>query len=153
MNNTTDFDVKNIKYLKKMFGRRAIRVFLRVSNGGALSEEEMKTCERVKRCLTTMREFGENRWWLSGDKRLIAYYQFQTDTLIIPMDDFLSAVKSLLGRSVFSHEIWMDWEARKKEVERAFAGELYNEEEQEEAIAKSLERLDDLGKEAITVII
>ena len=56
--------------------------------------------------LHVLEGYGENRWWLSQDPRVRAYYQTldETSPLIIPFWQYLSDLAILLGREVQVYE-------------------------------------------------
>ena len=140
------FDPANIEYLKGLLGEEAVEAFFKVENKPwRCSQKEKKTCETVKACLEHMETFGENRWWLSEDKRVLGYYQLQCSRLLVPWDKFVNALDVLLGRGVYTHEFAWGREALRAEAERAFNGKPDSEEEKARTVQKSIEKLVDSG--------
>lgn len=130
---------ENIKYLKRMFGKENE------------SDTFFRIRKKVRKCLRAMKDFGDNQWWTSKDKRVIAYYQLQSRILLVPVEEFVEALRVLLGRDIWSHEVWYNWEGVKAEAEKAFCNVPYTEEEKKANIAKSFEKLENLGIEVICV--
>ena len=100
-----------------------------------------------------MEKFGDNRWWLSKDKRVLGYYQLMNPYLLVSFDEFHEALGFLLGRSVSTHEMGLNYEGLKAEAERAFKGMQDSEEQKAESIKKSFKQLADLGKPVIGVVV
>jgi hypothetical protein len=53
---------------------------------------------------TMVNQFGENRWWLSGDRVEIASHQIFLDRLMVDFGTFHQGLQELIGRSVFDAE-------------------------------------------------
>ena len=150
------FNEENIKYLRGILGDEKVDTFLSIGDEpdrGA--SEDQETCETVKKCLEQMEMFGDNRWWLSKDKRVLGYYQLMNlnRCLLVSLDKFHEALEFLLGRPVWIHEMGLNYEDLKAEAERAFKGTQDSEEQRAESIKKSFEQLADLGKPVIVVVV
>ena len=158
MKNTADaFNEEDIKYLRGIFGDKKVNTFILVldPNSGRVisSEDDQKSFDAVKKCLEQMEKFGDNRWWLSEDKRVLGYYQLMNPILLVSFDKFHEALEFLLGRPVWTHEMGLNYEGLKAEAERAFKGTQDSEEQKAESIKKSFEQLADLRKPVIGVVV
>ena len=155
------FNEENIKYLRGILGDEKVDTFLRVHQFDTKTmerflktdPEEYETHDTVEKCLEQMEKFGDNRWWLSEDKRVLGYYQLMNPRLLVSFDKFHEALEFLLGRPVWTHEMGLNYEVLKAEAERAFKGEQDSEEQKAESIKKSFEQLADSGKPVIGVVI
>ena len=148
------FNDENIKYLRGLLGNEKVDTFLTIGNEPKRgTSEDQETCEMVKKCLEQMENFGDNHWWTSKDKKILGYYQLMNPILLIPFDKFHEALEFLLGRSVWTHEMGLNYEGLKAEAERAFKGTQDSEEQKAESIKKSFKQLTDFGKTVICVMI
>ena len=119
------FNKENIKYLRGFLGSLKVDTFLSIGDEPDRGTyEDWKICEMVKECLEQMEKYGDNRWWLSKDKRVIGYYQLMNPCLLVSFQEFHEALEFLLGRSVWPGEIGENSKALKDEAERAFKGRL-----------------------------
>lgn len=158
---THAFKEENIKYLRGILGDEKVDTFFRVHKLDSTTmerflktnPEEYQTHDTVEKCLEQMEEFGDNRWWLSNDKRVLGYYQLMNPFLLVSFDKFHEALEFLLGRPVWTHEIALNHEGLEAEAERAFKGAQDSEEQKAESIKKSFEQLADLGKPVIGVVV
>ena len=158
---THAFKEENIKYLRGILGDEKVDTFFRVHKLDSTTmerflktnPEEYQTHDTVEKCLEQMEEFGDNRWWLSNDKRVLGYYQLMNPFLLVSFDKFHEALEFLLGRPVWTHEIALNHEGLEAEAERAFKGAQDSEEQKAESIKKSVEQLADLGKPVIGVVV
>lgn len=146
---THAFNEENIKYLRGILGDEKVDTFILVldpaSDRVISSDDDQKSFDTVKKCLEQMEEFGDNRWWLSDDKRVLGYYQLMNPILLVSFDKFHKALEFLLGRPVWTHEMGQNYEGLKAEAERAFKGAQDSEEQKAESIKKSFEQLAELG--------
>lgn len=151
------FNEENIKYLRGILGDEKVDTFILVldptSDRVISSEDEQESFDTVKKMLEQMEKFGDNRWWLSEDKKVLGYYQLMYPILLVPFDKFHEALEFLLGRPVWTHEMGLNYEGLKAEAERAFKGAQDSEEQKAESIKKSFEQLADLGKPVIGVVV
>lgn len=148
------FNEENIKYLRGLLGDERIDTFLSIGKEPDRgTSEDQETCETVEKCLEQMEKFGDNRWWLSKDKRVLGYYQLMNPYLLISFDEFHEALEFLLGRSVSTYEMGLNYEGLKAEAERAFKGMQDSEEQKAASIEKSFGQLADLGKPVIGVVV
>lgn len=146
------FNEENIKYLRGILGDEKVDTFLSIGNEPDRgTSEDQETCKTVKKCLEQMEKSGDNQWWISKDKRVLGYYQLMNSYFLVPIDKFHEALEFLLGRPVWTHEMWLNREGLKAEAERAFKGTQDSEEQKAESIKKSFEQLADLGKPIIGV--
>lgn len=154
---THAFNEENIKYLRGILGDEKVDTFILVldpaSDRVISSDDDQKSFDTVKKCLEQMEEFGDNRWWLSDDKRVLGYYQLMNPILLVSFDKFHEALEFLLGRPVWTHEMGLNYEGLKAEAERAFKGAQDSEEQKAESIKKSFEQLAELGKPVIGVVV
>ena len=115
------FSEENIEYLRKILGDYKVKAFLNVEETTENATFEDKEAHRlVKKYLEKMEEFGNNRWWISEDKKVLAYYQLMCQILLVPFDKFHKSLEFLLGRPVWIHERALNYEQLKLEAEIAF---------------------------------
>lgn len=100
-----------------------------------------------------MEKFTDNPWWLSEDKRVLAYYQLMNPTLLVTFSKFHEALEHLLGRPVWTHEMRLNYEGLKVEAERAFNGNQDSEEKRAESIKSSFDQSANSGIPAVAVVI
>ena len=55
-------------------------------------------------------DLAETNWWELCESREIAEFQLFTEELCRPFEVFHKAVEDSLGRSVWTHELGMNWE-------------------------------------------
>lgn len=67
--------------------------------------------------LSAMEKYGDNKWWLSEDVKIIGYYQLNEPILIVDFSKFHEGVEKLLGRSVWTHEFALNLNDLRKEAE------------------------------------
>lgn len=60
--------------------------------------------------------FGENKYYEGWSARQIAEFQLEQDLLCIPFDIFHKAITEALGRPVYNHELGLNREELKKEL-------------------------------------
>lgn len=151
------FNEEDIKYLRGILGDEKVDTFILVldptSDRVISSEDDQESFDTVRKMLEQMEKFGDNRWWLSEDKRVLGYYQLMYPILLVPFDKFHEALEFLLGRPVWTHEMGLNYEELKAEAERAFKGTQDSEEQKAESIKKSFEQLANLGKPVIGVVV
>ena len=151
------FNEENIKYLRGILGDEKVDTFILVldptSDRVISSEDDQESFDTVKKMLEQMEKFGDNRWWLSEDKRVLGYYQLMYPILLVPFGKFHEALEFLLGRPVWTHEMGLNHDGLKAEAERAFKGTQDSEEQKAESIKKSFEQLANLGKPVIGVVV
>lgn len=148
------FNEENIKYVRSILGDEKVDTFFRIGEEtDKASPEDQETCKTVKKCLEQMEKFGDNRWWISEDKKVLGYYQLMNPVLLVSFDKFHEALEFLLGRPVWTHEMGLNYEGLKKEAERAFNGTPDSDEQKAESIKKSFEQLADLGKPVVGVVV
>ena len=129
------FDEENIKYLREVLGDEKVDTFFKIADEPETgTAEEQKDCETVKKCLELMEKFLDNRWWLSEDKKVLAYYQLMNSILLVPFEKFQTALLFLLNRPIMSHELICNYEGLKAEAERAFSGKEDSLEQKKELI-------------------
>lgn len=117
---TCNYDRGNIRYLEQYLGKAMVQNYLRVSTSVVRTAKELEDYQTVLECLEQMREFGDNHWWTSRDKRKIGYYQYRCPVLLMEVSEFLNAFSYLLGRPVSEAELRFGDEALLAESERAF---------------------------------
>ena len=117
------FNEENIEYLRGYIGNQEVETFLRleVTTENATPEEK-RIHETVKMCLKQMEKDGDNRWWISKDRKVLGYYQFMNPILLVSFEKFHDAFEILLGRSVFVDEMALNYDKLKEEAEKAFKG-------------------------------
>lgn len=54
--------------------------------------------------LKVMSKYGDNKWWLSNDIKLMCYYQLHEDILLIEFEIFHKGVEALLERAIHTSE-------------------------------------------------
>lgn len=116
------FDEKNIEFLRTIMGDEKVDIFLSVDRRNWLerfftSEDVLETYHEVKKAYEEMERFGENRWWLSEDKRVRSYYQISCSVLLVPIDLLFKGFELVLERKVYSHEFYLNPEGLKREIE------------------------------------
>lgn len=119
MHNTNE----NLTYLKQLLGEDAIDTYFRVKAhkySFPKDSKEYDVYNTVSKCLDQMEKAGDNRWWLSTDKKVLAYYQFMNKILLVPFGKFHEALEYLLDRGVWIHELGLDYDKLKEEVEKAY---------------------------------
>ena len=118
---SSKFNQDNLKYLKSFLGDEDVDIFLLLEGGPEFGTPEARqTFEKVLSCLTAMDEYGENRWWLSKDKKVLGYYQLKTNILLISYPQFIDSLTHLLGRSVSTIELGLNRDCLMDEAEKAF---------------------------------
>lgn len=142
------FDTENIEYLKTLpGGENKVETFVRVCKmrGSQMATAgEQADYKMIGRCLTFMKEYGDNRWWASDDERIMAYYQIMnTRCMLVPIDKFQTALEFLLGRPVMTHEFAFNLKGLREEAEAAFHGRPHAEAKKIESVAESFTKLAD----------
>ena len=106
LNAAQKYDEENLKYLRTFLGNDKVDTFIKFTESIPFKTyEEQKSYRKVEKCLIHMEKFENNRWWTSEKKENLAYYQLRTPVMLIPMDKYIEALKYLLGRPVWTHEI------------------------------------------------
>lgn len=145
---------EHINYLRDFLGNEKVDTFFNVEkNPEKATNEEVKAWSIVKGCLEQMEKAGENQWWLSEDPRVLGYYQLNNSRLLIDWGKFVDSLTELLGRSVATHEFACQKAELEAEAERAFRGKRDSEEMRKETIKKSIDKLADLGKPVMVVVV
>lgn len=114
---------RNLEYLQKFVDKDIMRRYLKVvCNKGTciLSPADIGSYNYVNERLNAMNEFENNRWWLTDDKHSIAFYQLQTDVMLVSSQNFHDALKELLGREISEDEIETKREELIKEATMRF---------------------------------
>lgn len=116
------FDEENLRYLRGLLGDEKVDTFLAFGDEPDRgTSEDQKACETVKKCLEQMEKYGDNRWWLSKDKRVLGYYQLMEDYMLLhSFDEFKADLGFLLGHPVTTVDLYVNYEQLKAEAERAF---------------------------------
>lgn len=150
------FDKDNIKYLEKLLGEDEIKVFFRVERrmkeGRKVYKREKRSYDTVNACLKQMEKDGDNRWWTSKDKRILAYYQLNNERLLIAFSEYMEALEYLLRRPVWDFELAVNKEGIKAEAKKAFAGYENSDKQKRESMEKSFEKLAELRKPTTGVV-
>ena len=98
----TEYNKDYIAYLRKKEGDETIDAYLRTCEMRKRGEKskEIPKCvvEEIDRCLAAMEKYGDNHWWKSDNKELVACYQYFEDVFIINHWDFIDYFESLIGR-------------------------------------------------------
>jgi hypothetical protein len=90
--------------------------------------------------------YGDNRWWLSDDVRIIGYWQLNEPFLVVPFSKFHEGIEKLIGRPVWTHEFAMNLDGLKNEAANAILGVERTEAEVAEAIDAAMDRLFEYAK-------
>jgi hypothetical protein len=80
--------------------------------------------------LNVMDKYGDNKWWLSEDQRVLGYYQLNEEILLMPFSKFHECFEKLLGRPVWTHEFGLCYEELKQQAERAWNEYVTDEQKQ-----------------------
>lgn len=116
---------ENVDYLRVMFGDDYVDGFLYFLNNPTMevNSERKDVFENIKAVAEQMERAGENHWWLSKDKRVLAYHQLKNDRLMVPFGEFHEALEVLLDRPIWTHEFALNYEMLVKEAEEAFGAD------------------------------
>lgn len=88
--------------------------------------------EAQKKVLAVLATYGNNRWWLSADARVRAYYQLHEHIQVLPdFSQFHDDLEKLLGRPVWTHEFAVNIEQLRQEAQKAWQGTLPTPEERQ----------------------
>ena len=69
-----------------------------------------------------LRKYGDNKWWLSEDPKVIGYYQLFEEILIVNFSKFHEGVEKLLGRPVWTHEFGLNIGKLREDAQLAWDG-------------------------------
>ena len=118
------FDKENIRYLSEVIiPPEKMEVFLRIYNSEDnedVTPEEGRIFDKVKYYLNTMESYGDNKWWLSKNEDVLAYYQMHAKVLLVKMETFEKALETLLARPVFYFDILMHNKDLIEEADKIF---------------------------------
>ena len=56
-------------------------------------------------CLEAMNAYGDNRWWLAEDRRILAYYQMHEEALLVWITTLQEGLAQLLCRTLDPSEL------------------------------------------------
>ena len=93
----------NLEYLRTIVGSKRVDFFIETEKNGFKNMSRLKylTCEEIRSYLRVMESYGENKWWLSNNPIVRAYYQLCCPIQLILFNTaFQKAVEQLLGHSV-----------------------------------------------------
>lgn len=90
--------------------------------------------ETIARVVSTLDKYGDDKWWLSDDKRIIGYFQLNEPIIVVPFDKFHEGLEALLCRPVWTHELGLNYEGLKNEAANAILGIERTDEERQDAI-------------------
>lgn len=60
---------------------------------------------------------GTSGWWVGRPAREVALFQMEAQLLCMPFNAFHEAIEKALDRPVFTHEMGLNWEGLKAELE------------------------------------
>ncbi len=113
-----DFEstLENLKYLEegasdeRLIAIKIYEIKLR-ENFSAIpfSRNYRKEFSQITKALTAMEKYGDNKWWKSPDKRIVAYYQLKEPILIAnginSEEDYIHLFEILLKRHIHHQEL------------------------------------------------
>lgn len=114
---------RNLKYLQEFVSKDIMDRYLKVvfdKKAPILSPIDIGSYNYVTECLKVMKKFKDNQWWLTDDKHSIAFYQLQTDVMLVSSQVFHDSLKDLLGRQISPDEIETKREELIKEATTRF---------------------------------
>lgn len=136
------YNMENIMYLRRFLGNDNVDTFFVIGDHPERgTHKDRDDCEMVRNCLELMEKFNNNRWWLSEDKNVLAYYQLMNPCPLVPFEKFHEALEHLLGRPVWTHEMMYSYERLVAEAERAFYGTRDSVKQRSESINNAFEQL------------
>jgi hypothetical protein len=92
------------------------------------------TEENKLKVLEVLDSYGDNKWWLSEDLRVLAYYQIMEPVLVTDFAKFHEGLEKLLGRPVWTHELGVNIQGLRNEAEKAWNGIEVSDEDKQRAI-------------------
>jgi hypothetical protein len=93
--------------------------------------------------INTLNKYGENKWWLSKNPKVIGYYQLFEDVLIVDFSKFHEGIEKLLGRSVWTHEFGLNLDKIREDAQLAWNGYVKSQEEIDNDIAVGINAIVD----------
>lgn len=114
---------ENLNYLQKFVSKDIMSHYFRVicrKRAPIISPVDIGSYNYVTECLNAMKNFENNRWWLTDDKHSIAFYQLQTDVMLVSPQVFHDSLEDLLGRQISQDEIETKREELIKEATTRF---------------------------------
>ena len=106
--------------------------------------------DRRQFALTIMEKYGDNKWWLSENPKVVGYYQLNENILLVKFSDFHKGVEELLGRPVWTHEFGLDLAGLRHDAQKAWDG-LLTDADRDKGITSGFRKLVDTGKPVIWV--
>lgn len=113
---------ENMAYLKAFLGKKMYESFI-------LCEKEsekatIEDCSRhkiFKEHLEHMKKYGDNRWWISQNNKVLAYYQTKEPLMLVSLEKYMKALRVLVGHPVYTNQfLEQNVKQLEGEVERAF---------------------------------
>jgi len=95
----------------------------------------------------TLRIYGDNKWWLSEDPKVIGYHQLFEEVLLVSFSKFHEGIEKLLGRPVWTHEFGINMDNIKRDAQLAWEGHVKSRNELDNDIGASMLKLIDFCEE------
>jgi hypothetical protein len=95
----------------------------------------------------TLRKYGDNKWWLSEDPKVIGYYQLFEEILVVNFSKLHEGVEKLLDRPVWSHEFGLNIYKLREDAQLAWEGYIKSQSEIDNDIATGINKLVDYCEE------
>ena len=70
----------------------------------------------------TLRIYGDNKWWLSEDPKVIGYHQLFEEVLLVSFSKFHEGIEKLLGRPIWTHEFGLNLNKVREDAQLAWDG-------------------------------
>jgi len=95
----------------------------------------------------TLRKYGDNKWWLSEDPKVIGYYQLFEEILVVNFSKLHEGVEKLLDRPVWTHEFGLNIYKLREDAQLAWEGYIKSQSEIDNDIATGINKLVDYCEE------
>lgn len=125
-------DMLNLEYLQELFPCRVnLKKYYRRLELASIANEEMSEFDEsdfiiLKTYLTCMKRYKENRWWLSEDIIVKAYYQLHEDCKLVRLTEVQKGLQKLLNRNIQREEILYNKDALRREADICYFNYITN---------------------------